>query len=200
MKDGIETRENYHHGNLPQTLISKAAEVLAEKGAEKFSMREVARRAGVAVAAPAHHFGNAKGLLTAVATRAFERLTTEQIKAIEAAETPEDKVVALAQTYIDMSARYPGYAAVLFRWDLVDHEDKAHAEAAAASFDLLKETVAAAVPGETSEPHIEHTSKAVWAMAHGFVTLSMTDSVDAKTLTPFAVKALLRGLRGNATG
>jgi len=68
MKDDSQPRENYHHGNLPEALISKGAELLAEKGPEKFSMREVARRAGVAVAAPAHHFGNAKGLLTAIAT------------------------------------------------------------------------------------------------------------------------------------
>ena len=81
MRDDAQTRESYHHGDLPQTLIRKAAELLEEKGVEKFSMREVARRAGVAVAAPAHHFGNAKGLLTAIATCAFERLTTEQIKA-----------------------------------------------------------------------------------------------------------------------
>jgi len=195
MKNDVEIRENYHHGNLPETLIRKGAELLAEKGAEKFSMREVARRAGVAVAAPAHHFGNAKGLLTTIATVAFERLTLEQTRAVEAAQTPEDKVVALTQTYIDMSTRYPGYAAVLFRWDLIDHEDKAHAKAAAASFDFLKETVAAAAPAGTTKTHIEHTSKAVWAMAHGFVTLSMTNSGDAKTRTSFAVKALLSGLK-----
>ena len=194
MKDDVETRENYHHGNLPQTLISKAAELLDEKGAEKFSMREVARRAGVAVAAPSHHFGNAQGLLTAVATCAFERLTDEQIKAVRAADSPEDKVVALAQTYIDMSARFPGYAAVLFRWDLVNHQDKSHAAAAAASFAFLKETVATALPEDTPKSHIEHVSKAVWAMAHGFVALSLTGGKNTKARTSFAIRALLRGL------
>ena len=51
-------------------------------------MREVARRAGVAVAAPAHHFDNAKGLLTAIATCAFEKLTAEQMKAMEWCDLP----------------------------------------------------------------------------------------------------------------
>ena len=195
MKDDTETRKNYHHGNLPQTLIETAADLLAEKGAEKFSMREVARRAGVAVAAPAHHFGNAKGLLTAVATCAFERLTAEQIKAMEALEDPAEKVIALVQTYIEMSARFPGYAAVLFRWDLVDHTDKAHSEAAAASFDILTRAVGAAIPNTTPVPSIRHGAKAIWAMAHGFVTLSLTDGEDADAQTAFAVKALIAGLQ-----
>ena len=45
MTSAAQTRETYHHGNLPQTLIHEAAGLLAEKGAEGFSMREVARRA-----------------------------------------------------------------------------------------------------------------------------------------------------------
>jgi len=191
MKDDAQPRENYHHGNLPQTLIRKAAELLEEKGAEKFSMREVARRAGVAVAAPAHHFGNAKGLLTAIATCAFERLTAEQIKAMDAVEDPAEKVVALVHTYIEMSARYPGYAAVLFRWDLVDHDDKAHADAAAVSFDLIKGAVALAVPNETPDLHIRHIAKSIWAMAHGFVTLSLTGSDEDDDPIAFAVEGLL---------
>lgn len=192
MKDDAQTRASYHHGDLPQTLIRKAAELLEEKGVEKFSMREVARRAGVAVAAPAHHFGNAKGLLTAIATCAFERLTAEQIKAMEAVEDPAKKVIALVHTYIDMSTRYPGYAAVLFRWDLVDHEDKAHADAATVSFDLLKDTVALAVPNETPDLQIRHIAKSIWAMAHGAVTLSLTGSEEDDDRITFGVRALLR--------
>lgn len=200
MKDDTQTRDSYHHGDLPQTLIRKAAELLEEKGAENFSMREVARRAGVAVAAPAHHFGNAKGLLTAIATCAFERLTAEQIKAAQAVDDPAEKVIALVHTYIDMSARYPGYAAVLFRWDLVDHEDTAHADAATKSFDLLKGTVAMAVPDETPDLQVRHITKSIWAMAHGFVTLSLTGSEEDDDRIAFGVKALLANAHSKKLG
>lgn len=195
MKDEANTRESYHHGNLPETLIRTAAELLAEKSAEGFSMREVARRAGVAVAAPAHHFGNAKGLLTAIATTAFERLTAEQARSMGSVEDPADKVIALVHTYFEMSARFPGYAAVLFRWDLVDHDDKTYSEAAAASFDLLVKAVAAAVPYGTQEPQIQHAAKSIWAMAHGFVTLSLTDDDEANVRAAFAVRAILAGMQ-----
>ena len=64
----------YHHGDLRHALIEATESLLAEKGPEGFSLREVARRAGVSAAAPAHHFGDASGLLTAVATVGFDGL------------------------------------------------------------------------------------------------------------------------------
>ncbi len=197
MKDDSQTRESYHHGNLPETLIHTAAELLAEKGVEGFSMREVARRAGVAVAAPAHHFDNAKGLLTAIATCAFEKLTAEQTKAMEAAGSPADSVVALVRTYVDMSSRFPGYAAVLFRWDLVDHSNPSYARASTASFDLLCEAVTAAMPDETPDSEVRHAAKSIWAMSHGFVTLSLTNDEEAQARIAYGAKALLSGATGH---
>ena len=58
-------RGGYHHGDLRQAMITAAEAVLAEKGLAGFTLRECARRAGVSPAAPAHHFGNLTGLLTA---------------------------------------------------------------------------------------------------------------------------------------
>ena len=83
----------YHHGALRQALIDATEALLAEKGADGFSLREVARRAGVSAAAPAHHFGDASGLLTAVATLGFEGLTKEHAKMLE--ETSPDLVDAV---------------------------------------------------------------------------------------------------------
>jgi hypothetical protein len=61
----------YHHGDLRAALLSAAEEELAERGMEAFSLRSVAKRAGVSHAAPAHHFGDAQGLLTALAAEGF---------------------------------------------------------------------------------------------------------------------------------
>ena len=63
----------YHHGDLAAALLAAAEAELAEKGVEAFSLRSVAKRAGVSHAAPAHHFGDATGVLTALATEGFRR-------------------------------------------------------------------------------------------------------------------------------
>src|SRR6185503_18225603 len=58
----------YHHGNLRRVILDAALEEIGERGALGLSMRELARRAGVSHTAPAHHFGDKTGLLTAIAT------------------------------------------------------------------------------------------------------------------------------------
>ena len=56
----------YHHGDLRAALLRAAEAELNEAGIEAFSLRRVAKRAGVSHAAPAHHFRDVRGLLTAL--------------------------------------------------------------------------------------------------------------------------------------
>src|SRR6186713_342124 len=71
----------YHHGDLPRALLEAAVEAIAEVGPAAVSLRDLARRAGVSHAAPAHHFGDKAGLLTALAIEGFELLTAELTRA-----------------------------------------------------------------------------------------------------------------------
>jgi len=64
----------YHHGDLPRVLLDTATQAILEVGPAAVSLRDLARRAGVSHAAPAYHFGDKAGLLTAVAVDGFERL------------------------------------------------------------------------------------------------------------------------------
>lgn len=54
-------RSTYHHGDLRAALLAEAAALVAERGAAGVSLRELARRAGVSHAAPAHHFTDRRG-------------------------------------------------------------------------------------------------------------------------------------------
>ena len=57
----------YHHGDLKVALLAAARSIVEEQGADAFTLREAARRAGVSHGAPAHHFGDKTGLLTQLA-------------------------------------------------------------------------------------------------------------------------------------
>src|SRR5215213_11204294 len=61
----------YHHGDLPRALLEAAVQAIAEVGPAAVSLRDLARRVGVSHAAPAHHFGDKRGLLTAVAAEGY---------------------------------------------------------------------------------------------------------------------------------
>ena len=76
----------YHHGDLERALKAAAVDLITEVGPAGFSLREVARRAGVSHAAPAHHFGDSRGLLTALAVDGFRHLAT-QLAAARSGET-----------------------------------------------------------------------------------------------------------------
>src|SRR5689334_10951829 len=61
-----ERQRPYHHGDLRRALLAAAVKMIAEAGPGALSLRALARRIGVSHAAPAHHFSDKAGLLTAV--------------------------------------------------------------------------------------------------------------------------------------
>src|SRR3954451_19172692 len=64
--------------------FNEAEEELALHGIAGFSVRAVARRAGVSHQAPLHQFGSGAGMLTALAARGFQALSTHLTAAEEA--------------------------------------------------------------------------------------------------------------------
>jgi AcrR family transcriptional regulator len=113
---------NYHHGDLRAALIQAADEIIAEGGIEGFSLRAAAQRAGVSPAAPAHHFGSARGLLTEVAILAYERAALFVDQAGRSDDVVAD-VRAITHAFINFVLHNPGHFRLMFRNDLVDRSD-----------------------------------------------------------------------------
>lgn len=124
-----EKRLTYHHGDLRTALIQAADELIAECGIEGFSLRAAAKRAGVSAAAPAHHFGSARGLLTEVAILAFERLNGYLERAGHS-DDPATDMRALTLAYVQFAQDYPGHYRLMLRKDLVDRTGPRYGEAA----------------------------------------------------------------------
>ena len=72
--DNVQERP-YHHGDLRRAIVRAALEILSETQSLEFSLRELARRAGVSHNAPYKHFADKRELLAAVSTAGFELLT-----------------------------------------------------------------------------------------------------------------------------
>ena len=76
----------YHHGRLRRAVMDAALGLAAERGLGKgFSMREVARRAGVSHNAPYHHFAGRGALVEELALESFGALREELCGAREEA-------------------------------------------------------------------------------------------------------------------
>jgi AcrR family transcriptional regulator len=65
-------RRAYHHRDLRQALVAAALDAVREVGAERVSLRDLARRLGVSEAAPYHHFPDKDALLAAAAGEAAQ--------------------------------------------------------------------------------------------------------------------------------
>ena len=168
------TPDGYHHGDLPTALRTSAAELLAERGVHGFSLREVARRAGVSHAAPAHHFGDAEGLLTSVATEAFQHLTAETEAAVAGVDDPLEALARLGRAYVTVSVRHPGHCAVVFRKDAVDADDPAYQEWGQRAFEVLRSTIQRVADAHNPDLDVLRASFLCHAMVQGLVDLHET--------------------------
>src|SRR3954469_17985027 len=101
----------YHHGDLRTAVIDAAVREVEAVGASAVSMREIARRAGVSHAAPAHHFGDKTGIFTAIATKGFQ-LTAD---AIQPAAVGPFGFLDGGAAYVAFALSHPGYFEVMYR-------------------------------------------------------------------------------------
>lgn len=162
---------SYHHGNLPAVLREHAAALLAEQGLATFSLREVARRAGVSHAAPAHHFGSVVGLLTAVAAEGFRLLATVCTDALDAAgPDPDTRFSAIGHAYVSLWRTHPGYCQVMFRYDVIDFDDDDLHRWSNEAYALLAATTRAVV-GEIDDRAAHRSALLWWSTVHGLTQL-----------------------------
>ncbi len=168
-------RETYHHGDLRPALIQGAQELLVEEGLESFSLRAVARRAGVSPAAPAYHFGDAAGLLTEVALRGFEELTRCMAQGVAlGGQAPAERLHALGRAYIRFAFTNPALFHLMFRKDKLRITDALKASAIDA-FAQLQAAVceAGGVDEQRIDADLLASMLAAWSMVHGFAHLAL---------------------------
>ena len=161
----------YHHGDLPNALRCAAAEVIEEKGIGHFSLREVARRAGVSHAAPAHHFGDTTGLLTSLAIQGFDKLAEVVTAAAEGIDDPEARLVAIGRGYVETGMRYPAHCQVMFRADLVHCDDPAYQAAGERAYELLADAIRAVAAADNPDLDIDDAAELCWSAMQGLLVL-----------------------------
>ena len=160
---------SYHHGALRQAVIDAAVAEVVAVGAARLSMREIARRADVSHAAPAHHFGDKAGIFTAIAVEGF-RMITELIEPI--AFGPGGFLRGGA-AYVGFALEHPGHFEVMFRPDLYRADDAELIAARDAAFRVLYDSARAALGGVSDEQALGMVVAGL-SMSHGFATLWST--------------------------
>jgi len=163
----------YHHGDLRRALMTAAIEAIGEHGPAAVSLRDLARRANVSHAAPAHHFGDKAGLLTALAVEGFTKLAAE----LRAAGERTGSFLEVGVAYVGFAVRHPAHFAVMYRPDLYHAADPAVQAARDTAAAPLRGGVGALPPGARQGADPAVNALAAWSLVHGLATLYLSGSL-----------------------
>jgi len=104
----LATKKAYHHGNLRAALVAAALKEIAKTGPEAFSLRNVARRAGVSAPAVYRHFADKDALLAAVAEECWDQIGAAIQAALAAApDDPLERFRATGIAYVTFAVEHP---------------------------------------------------------------------------------------------
>ncbi|MFI6651297.1 TetR/AcrR family transcriptional regulator [Streptomyces sp. NPDC050529] len=164
----MSSDRTYHHGDLRRALLAAALDVIRTEGPAALSLRDLARRAGVSHAAPAHHFKDRIGLLTAIAAEGYG------LFADALADAPDLRERGVR--YVRFATEHPAHFQVMFQPDLHRADDPdllAAKERATAELRAGVTELPAAGRGDDARL----AGVAAWSLAHGFATLLLSGNL-----------------------
>ena len=194
-----QKRDTYHHGDLKRALTEAALELVKEKGPKGFTLREVARRAGVSAAAPYRHFADKSQLLAAVATQGFVQLHETLSAAAADATDLTARVLDMGRAYVHWAVTHPDYYQVMFGSELDKTESPEVLEAGLTTFaDLLDTIVECQRAKLMPDGDPRSIAGPVWSLLHGVSTLTIGSDLahvditeKPEAMTERALRALL---------
>jgi AcrR family transcriptional regulator len=127
----------YHHGNLQEVLLEAAISLISEAGPAGFTLREVARRAGVSHNAPYRHFRDKDALLAEVAAQGYEELTKAMAQAAARQIDALESLKRAGLAYVSFALRRPEHFTVMFDAPFSKGSHPVTAEASERAFSTL---------------------------------------------------------------
>ncbi len=190
----------YHHGDLRQALVEASSALVAEKGPEGFTLREVASRVGVSHTAPYRHFKDREALLDAVAAQGFAAHREAAHRAAEENDEPHDRLRATGAAYVNFAEEKPSHFRVMFGRTSPDPE-----AAGLASFaEFLARIDECQEAGVIAAHDRLKVAGVLWCAVHGLAELSVSGAIDLvadgdrDAFADFLMDVLVRGLQPEA--
>jgi AcrR family transcriptional regulator len=187
-KSNSTQTDTYHHGDLRRSLIEAALAMAAEEQNWTFSLREVARRAGVSHNAPYSHFRDKVELLSAIAAAGFAMLRDRMLAAIEGVDAVDAAFVGSGVAYVKFGLEHPTLYRLMFSSALATSKEGRPAsviaagdEARAVLYEVIRRCARARVfPSYFSggEP-LQIAALTAWSTVHGLTMLAIDDLTGA---------------------
>lgn len=190
--------DQYHHGNLKAALLKAAFQVVGKAGVDGFTLREVARKAGVSHNAPYRHFASKEELVAAMAAESLRQLTAAVRSAVDDEPGPENRLRASARAYLHWALKNPSRFQLTFHASFEREAFPEYVEAYHASLALLSGLIEVHRPDSVDA---DMASELIWSSIHGIAELGLSkrlrggDKQELERLAEAAVEVLAAGMK-----
>ncbi len=178
----VRTKAKYHHGDLRETLIASAYQLVNSEGAENFSLADACRCAGVSTAAPYRHFKDREEILAEVTARGFDALTTNARRVVEQkGEGTREGIIAMCQAYVAFAVEQPGLFRLMFGQTPSLAGVPQVVETGANCFGYLIEQITRYCEANDLERDADEIAVGLWTFVHGASSLLIDEKYDSVT-------------------
>jgi AcrR family transcriptional regulator len=178
---------------LRDACIVAAQEVIAERGIENLSLRDVARRLGVSHQAPYKHYPSRDHLLAEVMRRCFQRFAAH-LDARPRFDDPEQDLESLGVQYLSYAHQHPLEYRLMFSttWP-ASAEAFDLATDARHAYDVLR-SVLRRMHGDTAAMReaVELDALYIWSTVHGLAGVMNGQCIDKLDLKASVLKKAVR--------
>lgn len=170
---------------LREACVIAAQEVIAEKGVENLSLRDVARKLGVSHQAPYKHYPSRDHLLAEVMRRCFQRFA-EHLDARGQFDKPQEDLAALGRQYLSYAQHHPLEYRLMFdtQWpESAEHPDLIRD--AVHTYDILRK-VLRRLHGDSAalDDRLDLDALYIWSTVHGMAGVMNGNCIDKLNLKP----------------
>lgn len=187
----LQKRFKYHHGNLRESLIDAALDILKTEGVAALSLRQLAKVTGVTPAAPYSHFRDKDDLLATIAESGFQKLALQMVDDATGVHTTQARIEKLMASYIRFAEENKPLFRLMFGAEVSDMKKyPTLAMTAGKSYALISSALSTRTPSDMVDTRF--LTVTIWSLCHGLASLVMDERLNLEKLGVSSLETLVQ--------
>jgi AcrR family transcriptional regulator len=196
-------KQSYHHGNLKESLVQAALQIVEKEGWHAITLRELSAQLGTSRSAIYRHFDSKESLMQAVIFAGFELLENTIAPIVHLHnKSVAERLNLMGHAYLEFALQHPNIYRMLFGHELQNEREEQcdmNDETQATGFYAL---VGLLIEGQESgffkknDPLLQAIT--IWSMVHGIANLLIDGHVhiqdNIEAIYTMGMQTLLEGL------
>ena len=178
----VQERKERERAGRERLIVATARELAEQQGWDAVTTRRLAERIEYSQPVLYSHFRGKREIIGAVALRGAAEMAAAVRTAASSANSPRERVTALARTYLDFAERNPAVYDAMFQLDGgLAFADEDTPEPLKDAFAALLESLGE-VAGDGVDPGL--FTEVFWASLHGLATLTRAGRLPPQDAEP----------------